>query len=85
MRVVVFGDMEGVAGICRWAQVSATGELYQEGRALYTAEINAAVEGAADGGARSGRRQICPSTGNTRHDRADDDNQERQATAAGLS
>ena len=51
MRVVVFGDMEGVAGICRWAQVSATGELYQEGRELYTAEINAAVEGAADAGA----------------------------------
>ncbi len=51
MRVVVFGDMEGVAGICRWAQVSAKGELYQEGRRLYTAEMNAAVRGAFRGGA----------------------------------
>jgi D-amino peptidase len=51
MRVVVFGDMEGVAGICRWAQVSATGSLYEEGRELYTGEINAAVEGAFEGGA----------------------------------
>jgi D-amino peptidase len=51
MRVVVFGDMEGVAGICRWAQVSADGALYEEGRALYTAEMNAAVRGAFAGGA----------------------------------
>jgi D-amino peptidase len=51
MRVVVFGDMEGVSGICRWAQVSATGTLYEEGRKLYTAEMNAAVRGAFDGGA----------------------------------
>src|SRR3954453_14828291 len=51
MRVVVFGDMEGVAGISRWAQVSATGSLYEEGRALYTGEINAAVQGAFDAGA----------------------------------
>ena len=51
MRVVVFGDMEGVAGICRWAQVSAGKALYDEGRALYTAEINAAVRGAFDAGA----------------------------------
>ena len=51
MRVVVFGDMEGVAGICRWAQVSATGTLYEEGRKLYTAEMNAAIRGAFKAGA----------------------------------
>ena len=51
MRVVIFGDMEGVAGICRWAQVSAGKALYDEGRALYTAEINAAVRGAFRAGA----------------------------------
>jgi D-amino peptidase len=51
MRVAIFGDMEGVAGICRWAQVSATGSLYEEGRELYTAEMNAAVRGAFAGGA----------------------------------
>ena len=43
--------MEGVAGICRWAQVSHDGALYQEGRRLYTAEINAAVRGAFNAGA----------------------------------
>jgi D-aminopeptidase-like protein len=51
MRVVVFGDMEGVAGICRWEQVSAGGAMCEEGRALYTAEMNAAVRGAFDAGA----------------------------------
>jgi D-amino peptidase len=51
MRVVVFGDMEGVAGISRWAQVSATGSLYEEGRGLYTQEMNAAVRGAFAAGA----------------------------------
>jgi len=51
VRVVIFGDMEGVAGICRWEQVSAGRGLYEEGRRLYTAEINAAVSGSFDGGA----------------------------------
>ncbi len=51
MRVVVFGDMEGVAGICRWAQVVAGKPLYEEGRKLYTAEMNAAVRGAFEAGA----------------------------------
>jgi len=51
LRIVVFGDMEGVAGICRWAQVRAGAALYEEGRRLYTAEINAAVRGAFEGGA----------------------------------
>ena len=45
--------MEGVAGICRWAQVSHDGALYEEGRRLYTEEINAAVRGAFNAGARS--------------------------------
>src|SRR6478672_8383798 len=43
MRVHVLADMEGVAGICRWAQVSHDGALYQEGRRLYTQAINAAL------------------------------------------
>jgi D-amino peptidase len=51
MRIVVFGDMEGVAGICRWEQVSAGGSMYEESRHLYTEEMNAAVRGAFDAGA----------------------------------
>jgi D-amino peptidase len=51
VRVVIFGDMEGVAGICRWDQVSAGKPLYDEGRVLYTEEMNAAVRGAFGAGA----------------------------------
>jgi D-amino peptidase len=37
--------MEGVAGIENWGQVNAGAPLYQEGRALFTEEVNAAVRG----------------------------------------
>ena len=43
--------MEGVAGITRWDQVDADGAFYEEGRRLYTEELNAAVRGAFAGGA----------------------------------
>ncbi len=43
--------MEGVAGICRWDQVDAEGAAYEEGRRLYTEELNATVRGAFAGGA----------------------------------
>jgi D-amino peptidase len=51
MRVLIVSDMEGVAGISKWEQVSGGEPLYEEGRKLYTEEINAAVRGAADAGA----------------------------------
>ena len=51
MRVLIISDMEGVAGICRWDQVVAGAPGYEEGRRLYTEEINATVRGAFDGGA----------------------------------
>lgn len=51
MRVVMLSDMEGVAGISNWEQVSAGKGPYEEGRRLYTAEINAAVRGAKRAGA----------------------------------
>jgi D-amino peptidase len=38
-------DMEGVAGISVWEQVNGGAALYEEGRRLYTAEVNAAVRG----------------------------------------
>ena len=43
--------MEGVAGIVVWEQVSGGEALYEEGRRLYTQEINAAVRGAKAAGA----------------------------------
>jgi D-amino peptidase len=51
VRVFIVSDMEGVAGITKWAQVSGGEPLYEEGRRLYTQEINAAVRGARAGGA----------------------------------
>ena len=47
MRVMMWCDMEGVCGIVNWEQVGPRGaETYQEGRRLFTAEVNAAVRGA---------------------------------------
>src|SRR5213595_532378 len=43
--------MEGISGIVTGTHVGAGRPLYQEGRKLYTEEINAAVRGAKAGGA----------------------------------
>jgi D-amino peptidase len=52
MKVVIWGDMEGIAGISSWEQVTGGNPQYEsEGRLLYTEEINAAVRGAKAGGA----------------------------------
>lgn len=51
MRVMLFCDMEGVAGISVWEQVNGGAALYEEGRRLYTQEINAAVRGCKRAGA----------------------------------
>jgi len=51
VRVHVISDIEGVAGIVRKGQVGGELPLYQEGRKLYTEEINAAVRGAKKAGA----------------------------------
>src|SRR5499427_8725350 len=51
MRVLIMSDMEGVSGIVVWDQVNAGAPMYEEGRRLYTEEINAAVRGAKAAGA----------------------------------
>ena len=51
MRVHIISDMEGVAGIVKWQQTTGGEKLYDEGRVLYTEEINAAVRGARAAGA----------------------------------
>jgi D-amino peptidase len=43
--------MEGVAGITKWQQCEGGQAMFEEGRRLYTAEINAAVRGAKAAGA----------------------------------
>ena len=51
MKVFIVSDMEGVAGIVKWEQTTGGDPMYEEGRRLYTEEINAAVRGARAGGA----------------------------------
>jgi len=51
VRVHVISDMEGVAGIVKWQQTTGGEKAYDEGRVLYTEEINAAVRGAKAAGA----------------------------------
>jgi D-amino peptidase len=51
VKVLIISDMEGVAGISRWDQVNAGAAGYEEGRRLYTEEINATIRGAFEGGA----------------------------------
>ena len=51
MRVFVVSDMEGVSGIVKPRQTLGGAALYDEGRKLYTEEINAAVRGARAAGA----------------------------------
>jgi D-amino peptidase len=51
MRILIFADMEGVAGIQSWEHVGGKTPRYEEGRRLYTDEINAAVRGCKKAGA----------------------------------
>jgi D-amino peptidase len=51
MKVFIVSDMEGVSGITKWQQTSGGHAMYEEGRRLYTGEINAAVRGAKTAGA----------------------------------
>jgi D-amino peptidase len=51
MKVFIVSDMEGVSGITKWQQTSGGHAMYEEGRQLYTGEINAAVRGAKAAGA----------------------------------
>ena len=51
MQVLIMTNMEGVSGIVAWEQVHGGDVMFEEGRRLYTEEINAAVRGAKAGGA----------------------------------
>ena len=51
MKILIMTDMEGVSGIVTWGRVGSGKPMYDEGRRLYTEEVNAAVRGAARAGA----------------------------------
>jgi len=51
MKVFLSTDMEGTAGVVDWDQCVGDGPQAQAGRQLLLAEVNAAIEGAIEGGA----------------------------------
>lgn len=51
MDVFISADVEGVAGIASWSQITPGADDYAVGRALMIGEVNAAIEGAFSGGA----------------------------------
>lgn len=51
MRVYILADLEGISYVLREEQTSPGSSEYQEACLLLTKEVNAAIEGALDGGA----------------------------------
>jgi D-amino peptidase len=51
VKVFLSTDMEGTAGVVDWEQCVGDGPQAQAGRRLLLAEVNAAIEGAVEGGA----------------------------------
>ena len=51
MKIYMVTDLEGVGGVVRNEQASGEGSEYEVARSLLTKEVNAAVQGALDGGA----------------------------------
>jgi D-amino peptidase len=49
--VFISADVEGVAGIASWSQITPGADDYAVGRHLMIGEVNAAIAGAFDGGA----------------------------------
>ena len=51
VKIFISSDMEGTAGVVDWDQCRAGGQQYEYYAGLLTQEVNAAIEGAALGGA----------------------------------
>jgi D-amino peptidase len=51
MKILVSADMEGITGVTTWDQVTPGHPEYERCRRLMTADVNAAVRGAFEGGA----------------------------------
>lgn len=50
-KILIAADMEGVSGVVHWDQVDSQHKEYERFRKLMTADVNAAVRGAYEGGA----------------------------------
>lgn len=53
MKILIAADMEGITGVVQWDQVNPAHPEYARFRKLMTADVNAAVRGAFNGGAES--------------------------------
>ncbi len=53
MRVLIAVDMEGISGVVHWDHVKPGHFEYARFREIMTEEVNAAIDGALDGGATS--------------------------------
>ena len=53
MRVLIAVDMEGISGVVDWEHVDPNHTEYTRFRIIMTSEVNAAIDGAIDGGAGS--------------------------------
>ena len=51
MKILIAADMEGITGVVHWDHVDHNNKEYGRFRKLMTADVNAAVRGAFDGGA----------------------------------
>ncbi len=51
MKLLIACDMEGISGVVSWDQVSPAHPEYSRFRKIMTADVNAAIQGAAAGGA----------------------------------
>jgi len=51
MKILIAADMEGVSGVTRWEETEPAHNEYARFRRIMTEEVNAAITGAADGGA----------------------------------
>lgn len=52
MKIYISADIEGISGVVSKAQLSPEGYDYQRARMLMTKEVNAAIEGAIEAGAK---------------------------------
>jgi D-amino peptidase len=51
MKILIAADMEGITGVVHWDHVDEKNKEYGRFRKLMTADVNAAIRGAFDGGA----------------------------------
>jgi D-amino peptidase len=52
VKILIAADMEGVSGVVHWDHTDARHEEYKRFRKLMTADVNAAIAGAMEGGAQ---------------------------------